>query len=298
MKDLVVGLSVYLNTQLNTFERSLASLSLQEGVNINLVLYIDGPISSALKNFINIYVERHNPVNQAIKNISVYRSSVNIGIAEVINKQIDIFLDKYPEIQYFARMDSDDECMVNRFERQINYLESNVACMLVGSSAIFRYGKYYNFLQIMPLNNSEIISLARYSDPFIHPSVLFRRALFEKGYRYPTSVKYMEDTLLWQELISAGVEMANIEDPLYIYNIDSSAIKRRKNIQERRDLLAIRKQRCRESNFGYKFYILAYLRYYIFFLPSFIIFLLYIVRGLLNHLIFGKKFFISRKKYD
>jgi hypothetical protein len=294
MIELVVGLSVYINTKVESFQRSLQSLFRQKNVNIYLILYVDGPISIELNEFIDNNCTNYVSNGCAVKNISIIKGVLNIGIANVINIQIELFLNDYVNTNYYARMDSDDESIDNRFENQIHFLENNQEYMLVGSSAIFRYGKFFDFIQKMPLTNHDIIAASHYYDPFIHPTVLFRKELFIKGYRYPNRVKYMEDTLFWQELIRDGVPMANLEDPLYIYNIDFDAINRRKKAQERKDLLEIRLKRCAELSLGIKYILLAYLRYYIFTLPSFLIYFLYILRGMLSRIIFSTNNNIKR----
>ncbi len=63
--------------------------------------------------------------------VKLYKNNKNKGLAWCLNFLIDI-----SQGEYIARMDGDDIAAPNRIEKQIQYLQSNPQCDLVGSRAL------------------------------------------------------------------------------------------------------------------------------------------------------------------
>ena len=85
--------------------------------------------------------------------------------------------------KYIARMDSDDICLPDRFEKQYNYLENHPDISIIGSAfrtiALTGNGK-----NVFRSANSIVLAYKFISDTqFCHPSVMFRREIILKtGY--------------------------------------------------------------------------------------------------------------------
>jgi len=60
-----------------------------------------------------------------------------------------------------------------------------------------------------------------------HPTVLIRRELFTSGLRYPTDVSKTEDYHLWISAVSAGWQLANLQEVLLDFRRDRHFFQRR-----------------------------------------------------------------------
>ena len=72
---------------------------------------------------IQVVLETYNLLKKIYKyekRIKLSINSQNIGLALSMNKAIEIAVG-----EYIARMDSDDICILNRFEEQINFMKKN-----------------------------------------------------------------------------------------------------------------------------------------------------------------------------
>ena len=65
--------------------------------------------------------------------LRVYHFSENQGEPAVMQFTMDIL--KEMDVEYVARMDADDVCIPQRFERQIQYLDSHPEIDILGSNA-------------------------------------------------------------------------------------------------------------------------------------------------------------------
>jgi glycosyltransferase involved in cell wall biosynthesis len=105
------------------------------------------------------------------------------GIAFALNHGINLSTTKY-----IARMDADDLCQLDRFEKQINFLDNNLEYGIVGSQVLMiddlgkKINRNFNFYE----SDKQIRSVLKYRMPLCHPGLMFRAdLLFElKGYAY------------------------------------------------------------------------------------------------------------------
>ncbi|HBA88876.1 MAG TPA: glycosyl transferase [Geobacter sp.] len=122
-----------------------------------------------------------------------------------------------------ARMDGDDVAHPARLAAQAEYLHANPATGLVACS--FRhfprqsvgigmdgYEKWQNAL----LTHEAILADLFVESPFVHPSVMLRRAVVEgvDGYR---DMGWAEDYDLWLRLAAAGTRFARLSRPLFFW---------------------------------------------------------------------------------
>lgn len=105
------------------------------------------------------------------------------GIAFALNYGINLSTTKY-----IARMDADDLCPPERFEKQINFLENNVEYGIVGSRVIIidHLGKKSNRLFKFYESDKQIRAALKYRMPLCHPGLMLRTELLFKlkGYAY------------------------------------------------------------------------------------------------------------------
>ena len=146
-----------------------------------------------------------------------YRNSVNSGVAVSLNNGLQI-----AKGTYIARMDSDDTCEKERFEKQISYLENHSECVLCGT-----FGDVYNgkFLKVQGNITGNLKRYLVKNNPFIHSSVMFRRVIQGQLVLYPET-KGFEDYALWIELSKKGTFCILPEVLVHRVDIDNLGTKK------------------------------------------------------------------------
>lgn len=114
-----------------------------------------------------------------------------------------------------ARMDGDDISYLQRFERQVDFLNVNpevdvVGCWLECFGARDEVWKY-------PTENAEISCRLLFESSIPHATVMIRRKVFfDDNYRYSANYPRAEDYELWTRMID-HYSFANIDEILYRY---------------------------------------------------------------------------------
>lgn len=132
---------------------------------------------------------------------------------------------------YIARMDTDDISLPQRFEIQENYLKEHSDIAVLGGGMIeFNDEEGDMPARLMPESHDAIKAVICKTSPFVHPSVMIRKDLFDKGYQYDPTCRKCQDIDLWGRLIAVGFKMANVPEVLVKYRKDDLLYdKRRKS---------------------------------------------------------------------
>lgn len=207
MKKISVILPVY-NAEKFLYE-AIASVLDQTYKNFELIIYDDGSTDRS-KEVINSFCDSR---------IRYFSNSHNSGLITTLNNAI-----KVCRGDYIARMDADDICLPDRFQKQINYFKFNNVDIL-GTEICFinerkkilgrGIGKYpgmkitpYTFLQRCPI---------------YHPTVMFKRKLIDREDFYDHHFPHAEDYELWLRL-SKKYELDLIDEPLLFYRVHGDSI--------------------------------------------------------------------------
>jgi glycosyltransferase involved in cell wall biosynthesis len=119
---------------------------------------------------------------------------------------------------YIARMDDDDVCHNERFERQMKFMESHPNIDVCGSWVLARGGARKHLWRY-PTEPDEIKCSLLFHTPLAHPSVMFRHAAFERErLRYDETFRYAQDYELWQRA-SLSLKIANLDEVLLEYQV-------------------------------------------------------------------------------
>jgi len=138
--------------------------------------------------------------------------------------------------QLIARMDADDISEKNRFEEQTKYFEKTKTD-LIGSWAlsISEENKVLGTIE-PPITNSEIRKKIMFHNPFLHPSIIFKKSITEKIGGYNSMFNGAEDYDLYFRIISKGYTVGNIPKPLIRLRETSDSIMRGKNWKKNREI--------------------------------------------------------------
>lgn len=138
----------------------------------------------------------------------------NRGLAATLNRGIELAQGKY-----IARQDQDDVSLPKRLAMQVAHLDANPACALVGTWAeIWRDGSRTGQLHRHPCDNSTLKFELLLNNPFVHSSMMIRRAALDRVGVYSTDAARQppEDYELWSR-IAREYEVANIAEVLHMY---------------------------------------------------------------------------------
>jgi glycosyltransferase involved in cell wall biosynthesis len=123
--------------------------------------------------------------------------------------------------QYIAVCDSDDISMPERFEKQVQFLESHPAIGVVGA-------QIRSFSNLSDFNRSQIVNWPVTSDELArafrkkrmkvpHPATMIRSSLFMTVGVYNRNLQRAQDYELFAKFSRAGVKFYNLPDMLLFY---------------------------------------------------------------------------------
>jgi len=160
-------------------------------------------------------------------------SQENKGLTKSLNYGISI-----SRGIFIARMDADDIADLNRFKIQLDFLQQSPEVAVCGTLARLidtqgaDIGEY-----CVPINYRTIRRHLLFHNPFIHPSVIFRKNIFYEVGGYDETYRYAQDYELWSRIVPA-YKTINIDQYLLKYRKLDSGITKSKNLKVR--LLGIR----------------------------------------------------------
>jgi glycosyltransferase involved in cell wall biosynthesis len=163
--------------------------------------------------------------------ITLLQNERNLGIIKSLNRGLG-----EAQGQYIARMDADDICMPNRFERQVAFIEET-GCDICGSWFI-EFGQGIPRTVRWPHSEHAVRAAMLFQNALCHPTVIARREVFER-FRYREEYSLVEDYDLFGRACGE-FRMANIPEPLLRYRRHSQQA-----TQAKRDAMETVTQRIR-----------------------------------------------------
>jgi len=153
--------------------------------------------------------------------IVLIKNEVNIGLTKSLNKTL-----KIAKGEYIARMDGDDICLLDRFQKQVEYLDvnSNVALVFSGTILIDKDSK-----EVCPTYKPESIEKVlrnlEIHNYIPHPSVMFRRTIVLALGGYDETWKKSQDRNLWIRMRDSGYLFGCIDKILLKYRINPDSVR-------------------------------------------------------------------------
>lgn len=145
------------------------------------------------------------------KRIHYIKNDSNLGLIATLNKGVDACIGTY-----IARMDADDISLPFRFQKQIEFMNTNSDVGVVGSDYVSF--SETNERKLTAIHNKNAVKATLlFASCLCHPSVMIRRTiLVESGLRFSDDKKHAEDFDLWTRL-SKYTHLANVNDVLFRY---------------------------------------------------------------------------------
>ena len=268
MKSLIVIQSLYRNDKPEYLAKSIQSVLFQSYRDFTYYIGIDGPIGKELRDVLDSISDSR---------IKILENKENKGLAGILNDML--VKCKEEGYEFIARMDSDDIAQLDRFEKQISYLESYPDVDMVGGAIneIDENGINREKVTKYPCSPEDCRAFFAKRNPVAHPTVMFRRSFFEKaGWQYPTDFERNEDTRLWHEGYKHGCVIANIPDVVLNFRMTDSMFKQRRNGKAfAKSQLELRKLIKKDLGYGFMAEVYAYAMYLLMISPSWFLKLAY-----------------------
>lgn len=220
---------VYDKDDPNHFNECFESLSNQTLKAAEILLIQDGPINTSLVEVIEKWSQ--------ILPLRLIKNDKNIGLGKSLNLGVQLC-----EYELIARMDADDICHPERFQKQISFLDSHPEIAVVGSWIAEFQESPENIVSYrkLPADPEDLFSFAKKRCPLNHPTVMFRKdAILAVGNYDPYANQ--QDYQLWARLLVKGYKVANIQESLLFMRVSSALFKRRGGIDYGKIELAVQR---------------------------------------------------------
>ncbi len=192
--------------------QAIDSLLNQTFPNFELLIINDGSTDGTEK-IIQLYTDSR---------IIYIENESNKGLIDTLNKGIELAKGKY-----IARMDADDICLPERFQKQFDLLEANSSTAVVGCHVSFINengavtGDWKTDLQTVtyPAIKQKMI----WENCVAHPTVMMRADIIKK-YPYHQNQRNIEDYDLWLRLLADGIRIEKVPEKLLLYRVHEASV--------------------------------------------------------------------------
>lgn len=214
-----VLMSLYVKEQPQFLLECLESLRQQTRLADEIVLIFDGPVTEALESAVEKY--------QDLLPLKLVKLAQNRGLGKALNEGL-----LHCSYEWVFRMDTDDICAPQRFEKQVAFIEQHPDTVIFGGQ-IAEFGQHIDDIvsyRQVPLNAQAIVDFTRKRCPFNHMTVAYRKTevLAAGGYQ-----DLQEDYYLWINLVAKfPQQVANLPDILVYARVGNGMVGRRRGMSQ------------------------------------------------------------------
>lgn len=232
MENYSVLMTVYKKDNPSFAKASIDSMLSQTHRTDDFVLVCDGELTEELNAVIDGYLAEYP------KLFNVVRLPQNVGLGAALRQGVPLCKN-----QMIARMDDDDLAKPDRCRIEVEYLENNPECVLVGA-----HMNEFDTDPTMPIREKrvpigfeQIKRYARRRNPFNHSTVMFRKAAVLDAGNY-SEMRTNQDVELWVRMLNMGYRCENIDEILVDFRFDSNTLQRRKEWKNSKLMIQIWRQ--------------------------------------------------------
>ncbi|ENU15167.1 hypothetical protein F995_03080 [Acinetobacter sp. CIP A162] len=236
MINFSVLMSLYYKEKKDFLDSSLVSIWSTQILKPNeIVIVLDGPVDYELQECIATW---QNKIESVLKIVPLQK---NIGLGKALNEGL-----KHCSYEWVFRMDTDDICTPDRFQKQVDFIMSNPDTVLFGGQ-VLEFDQNPDdsaVIKTVPTTHEDIKKFAKNRCPFNRMTVAYKKSVIMKlgGYQHHL---FMEDYNLWLRIIGAGYEVANLEDVVLYARVGNGMHARRKGyeyVKSEKQLLNLKKE--------------------------------------------------------
>ncbi|MDF0533022.1 glycosyltransferase [Shewanella sp. A32] len=230
-KSIAVVMSIYREDRPEWLFASLNSLYEQTISDFDIFLQVDGSISPDLKKVVSDFELKYT-------NLFVEFFEENRGLAFQLNRAISR-LSHNGTYKFIARMDADDICFKNRFEKQLDFFSKNPTVAICGAGVIEFSECGSVFEKRLPSHHEVLIKNIIRRCPFSHPTVMFNLSVINvSDIFYDEKLMNTQDYYLWVDLVAKNYIIGNCQDILLRFRKSSDFFSRRGFGKAKNDLLS------------------------------------------------------------
>lgn len=211
-----VLLSLYNREQPAYLRQSLDSIFLQSLPPNEVVLVLDGPLTAELDAVVKEYAVKHHEM-------VVVPLPENKGLGIALNEGL-----RHCSYDLVARMDTDDICKPERFNKQVAFMNEHPDIAVCGAwiDEFIESPEQVISTRKLPQDKETLQEFAKARSPMNHPVVMFRRSAVEAvgGYQH---FPLFEDYWLWARLMVEGYKFYNIQESLLWFRSSPNTFRRR-----------------------------------------------------------------------
>lgn len=254
MNKFSVCTSIYKNDKPEFVRVALDSMLVYQSVKpAEVVLVQDGPVPDGLSSLLSEYVTKYPEV------MHIIRLEKNGGLGNALRLGVE-----NAKYNICTRMDSDDICAPDRFEKQLAYLDAHPECDIVGGQITEFIDTPDNIVgkRNVPCDNDAIYHYMRSRCALNHPTVMFRKkAVLDAGnYR---DWFWNEDYYMWIRMMERGCVFANLPDVLVNMRSGLDQYGRRGGMKYFKSEIGIKKLMLEKGMITRKEYIVNYIQRFI-----------------------------------
>lgn len=217
-----VLISIYKSEDPDHFHSCMESIIIFQTLKPSQVVIVeDGPLTDYLYEKINFWKLELGDVLKIIK----LEKNVGVGIAKNIGL-------KACENEIICIVDTDDICVPFRFQKQVDFLKSNLDIAICGGQISEFVLNPKNSLKTrrVPSLNKELYKFAKRRSPFNNMTIAYRKSVIEEvgGYQHHL---WMEDYNLFLRIIAKGYKIYNFDEVFVYARIDNGMHKRRRGLE-------------------------------------------------------------------
>lgn len=214
MKKVSVIMGIY--NCADTLEEAVGCIVSQTYQNWELILCDDGSCDET-------YTVARRLADRYHGRIILLKNEHNCGLNHTLNRCLAAATG-----EYIARMDADDRCSPERFQREAEVLDRNPELAIVSTDM-----EHFDELGAWGRQEHPEFPVPKdfvHGTPFNHAACMVRREAYEtvNGYSEDRQFLRVEDYHLWIKMYHAGFRGRNIREVLYQMRDDRNAYSRRK----------------------------------------------------------------------
>ena len=220
-KDLISVVMSNFNTDESYLRASIESVLNQTYENFEFIIVDDCSTNNSV-DIIETYKDSR---------IRLIKNKENLGLTKSLNVALEVACG-----EYIARMDADDICLPQRFEKQVEFLSHNPEYIACGTAIKVIGGQQEGKIihRIIPDIETFRIYLLFGNYPNIaHPTAMFNNSLLKKfGIEYDERCPLAQDYKMWVNC-SRYAPCYNLEDVLLQYRVHDKAVSVAKQQQQK-----------------------------------------------------------------
>lgn len=216
-----VLMSVYAKERAEYLYESIESIIKQTYLPSEIVIVKDGILTDKLNKVINKYLSKYGNL------FKIVELKENVGLGQALNIGV-----KNCSYELIARMDSDDICRKDRFEKQIKVFSEDSDIDIVGSyiTEFTEKNKEIKKIRTVPLKHDDIVKYSKRRNPLNHVTVMYKKSSVISCGNYQECF-LSEDYQLWVKMLSNGYKSINIPESLVFVRCDDMTYERRGGIK-------------------------------------------------------------------